>query len=303
MTLSFNMFDPAWMDLFLDYLDRERGVSKHTLDAYARDLSQFHAYLENSQRANLSEWDARLWEGFIHYLRKRSLTESSIARKLSAVRAMLKYLKRKGLISRLPSDETTHTKPHRALPDTLSPNEMRRLLLQPPLENAPGLRDRTMLELMYATGLRVSELLGLRLQDLNLVERVLRVQGKRGRERLIPLNAPAAEWIQRYLTEARPALLGKRTSPYLFLNCRGGSLSRTAFWNKIKEYAALAEITKNVTPHTLRHSFAVHLLNGGADLRIVQELLGHADLSTTQIYTQVSLDRLKEVYKKAHPRA
>lgn len=297
------MFDPAWIDLFLDYLDRERGVSKHTLDAYAHDLSQFHDYLENSQRLNLAEWDPLLWEGFIYYLRKRSLTEGSIARKLSAVRAMLKYLKRKGLINKIPSDEQAHTKPHRALPDALSPNEMRRLLLQPPLDNPLGLRDRTMLELMYATGLRVSELLGLRLSDLNMVERVLKVQGKRGRERLIPLSATASEWIQRYLTEARPALLGKRTSPSLFLNHRGSALSRIAFWNKIKEYAALAEITKNVTPHTLRHSFAIHLLNGGADLRIVQELLGHADLSTTQIYTQVSLDRLKEVYKKAHPRA
>lgn len=297
------MFEPTWIDLFLDYLDRERGLSKHTLDAYAHDLNQFYAYLESSQRLNLSEWDTHLWEGFIYYLRKCSLTESSIARKLSAVHAILKYLKRKGLINQLPSDEQAHTKPHRTLPSTLSPNEMRRLLLQPPLNNPLGLRDRTMLELMYATGLRVSELLGLRLNDLNMVERVLRVQGKRGRERLIPLSATAAEWIQHYLTEARPALLGKRTSSHLFLNHRGNALSRISFWNKIKEYTALAGITKNVTPHTLRHSFAIHLLNGGADLRIVQELLGHADLSTTQIYTQISLDRLKEVYKKAHPRA
>jgi integrase/recombinase XerD len=297
------MFDPAWIDLFLDYMDRERAVSKHTLDAYARDLSQFHAYLENSQRLQPDVWDAQLWEGFIYYLRKRSLTESSIARKLSAVRAMMKYLKRKGLISVLPSDQQAHTKPHRALPDALSANEMRRLMLQPSIDNPLGLRDRTMLELMYATGLRVSELLGLRLSDLNMVERVIRVQGKRGRERLIPLSATATEWIQHYLTGARPKLLGKRTSSYLFLNSRGGALSRIAFWNKIKEYAALANITKNVTPHTLRHSFAIHLLNGGADLRVVQELLGHADISSTQIYTQVSLDRLKEVYKKAHPRA
>ncbi|MCW5933280.1 MAG: site-specific tyrosine recombinase XerD [Fimbriimonadia bacterium] len=297
------MFQSTWIDLYLDYLQHERQVSRHTLDAYARDLTQFHDFLESSERLNPSLWNSQMWEGFVYYLRKRSLTESSIARKLSAVRAMLKYCVRKGLLDRLPDEQDTHAKPHRPLPDVLTPHEMRRLLMQPPLDQARGMRDRAMLELMYATGLRVSELLGLRLQDMNMVERTARVLGKRGRERVLPLSPTAIEWVQTYLSEARPALTKKRSSPYLFLNDRGGVLSRVAFWNLIKEYAALAGITKNVTPHTLRHSFAVHLLNGGADLRAVQELLGHTDISTTQIYTQVSLDRLKEVYKKSHPRA
>jgi integrase/recombinase XerD len=189
----------------------------------------------------------------------------------------------------------------------LTPSEIRRLLLQPPLDNPLGIRDRAMLEVMYATGLRVSELLGLRMEHLNLADRVLRVQGKRGRERLVPLLENAAYWLQRYLSEARPKLLPRRKKgsvpDWVFLNERGTPLSRIAFWHKVKLYAASAGITKTVTPHTLRHSFAVHLLSGGADLRTVQELLGHSDISTTQLYTQVSLERLKEVYKKSHPRA
>jgi integrase/recombinase XerD len=211
-----------------------------------------------------------------------------------------------GLISDEPPAALSPARPRRALPVVLTPSEIRRLLLQPPLDNPLGIRDRAMLEVMYATGLRVSELLGLRMEHLNLTDRVLRVQGKRGRERLVPLTESAAYWLQRYLSEARPKLLPRRKTGVpdrVFLNDRGTPLSRISFWNKVQLYAASAGITKTVTPHTLRHSFAVHLLSGGADLRAVQELLGHSDITTTQLYTQVSLERLKEVYKKSHPRA
>ncbi len=293
----------AYIDAFLDYLARERQVSPHTLNAYAVDLRQFCEYLKRAERIDPHEWDSSLWEGFIHYLRRRSMSESSIARKLSAARAFLKHLYRRGVLDSEPPDALSAPKVHRALPATLTPHELRRLLLQPPLGTPHGLRDRTMLETMYTTGMRVSELLSLLLEQLNLSERLVRVEGKRGRERWLPLPDPTVYWLQRYLSDARPKLANpKRPNAMLFLNERGDALSRIAFWNKIKYYAACAGIEKNISPHTLRHSFAVHLLNGGADLRAVQELLGHEDISTTQIYTQVSLDRLMEVYKKAHPR-
>jgi integrase/recombinase XerD len=295
-----------WVDGFLDYLGRERQLSPHTLNAYATDLTQFVDYLVRADRLEPAEWDATLWEGFIYYLRRRSMSEASIARKLSAARAFLRYLHRRGLLSDEPPAALSPARPRRALPVVLTPSEIRRLLLQPPLDNPLGIRDRAMLEVMYATGLRVSELLGLRMEHLNLTDRVLRVQGKRGRERLVPLTESAAYWLQRYLSEARPKLLPRRKTGVpdrVFLNDRGTPLSRITFWNKVQLYAASAGITKKVTPHTLRHSFAVHLLSGGADLRAVQELLGHSDITTTQLYTQVSLERLKEVYKKSHPRA
>lgn len=293
----------AYVDSFLDYLARERQVSPHTRAAYAVDLMQFCDYLKRAERTNPHEWDSSLWEGFIHFLRRRSMSESSIARKLSAARAFLKYLYRRGVLETEPPDALATPRVHRALPAILTPHELRRLLLQPPLDTPHGLRDRAMLEMMYTTGMRVSELLSLTLAQLNLSERLVRVEGKRGRERWLPLPDSTVYWLQRYLSEARPKLArSKRPTETLFLNDRGDTLSRIAFWNKVKYYAACAGIEKNISPHTLRHSFAVHLLNGGADLRAVQELLGHEDISTTQIYTQVSLDHLKEVYKKAHPR-
>jgi integrase/recombinase XerD len=293
----------AYIDGFLDYLAQERQVSRHTLNAYAVDLRQFCDYLQRSGRADPADWDTTLWEGFMHYLRRRSMSESSIARKLSAARAFLKHLYRRGVLEHEPPDALATPRVHRALPNTLTPHELRRLLLQPPLDTPYGLRDRTMLEMMYTTGMRVSELLSITLEQLNLSEGLVRVVGKRGRERWLPLPDGTVYWLQRYLSDARPKLARpKRPCHALFLNDRGAPLSRISFWNKLKEYAASAGIEKNISPHTLRHSFAVHLLNGGADLRAVQELLGHEDISTTQIYTQVSLDRLKEVYKKAHPR-
>ncbi|MDW8052201.1 MAG: site-specific tyrosine recombinase XerD [Armatimonadota bacterium] len=294
----------AYIDSFLDYLQRERKASPHTVSAYAVDIAQFCEYLRRAQRTDPTSWDASLWDGFVHFLARYQMREATIARKLSAARAFLKYLYRRGVLESEPPEMLTPLKTHRLLPTTLTPHEIRRLLLQPPLDTPHGLRDRTMLETMYTTGMRVSELLGLRLEHLNLSEQLVRVEGKRGRERWLPLPNTTTYWLQRYLTEARPKLVNpKRPNSILFLNDRGDALSRVAFWGKLRHYAARAGIQKPISPHTLRHSFAVHLLSGGADLRAVQELLGHQDISTTQIYTQVSLDRLKEVYKRSHPRS
>lgn len=291
------------IDPFLEFLAQERQVSAHTVSAYAVDLAQFASYLRHAERNDPYTWDASLWEGYIHFLRRRGMSEKSIARKLSAVRTFLKYLYRRGVLEQEPPDLLEAPKVHRALPDTLTASEVRRLLLAPDLTTPHGLRDRTMIEMLYTTGMRVSELLGLSLEQLDLREAFVRVWGKRARERVIPLTEQTVYWLQRYLGEARPQLVRpKKPTRMLFLNDRGGALSRVAFWGKIKTYAEQAGITKSISPHTLRHSFAVHLLNGGADLRTVQELLGHADIATTQIYTQVSVERLREVYKKSHPR-
>ncbi|MCS7209826.1 MAG: tyrosine-type recombinase/integrase, partial [Fimbriimonadales bacterium] len=265
----------AYIDSFLDYLARERQVSLHTLNAYAVDLAQFCEYLRRAARHDPSDWDSSLWEGFMHYLRRRQMREASIARKLSAVRAFLKYLHRRGILDEEPPDTLVAPKVQRTLPTTLTPHELRRLLLQPSLDTPHGVRDRTMLETMYTTGMRVSELLNLTLEQLNLSEQLVRVEGKRGRERWLPLPDDTVYWLQRYLGDARPKLVNpKRPSTVLFLNDRGEALSRVAFWGKVKHYAACAGIEKAISPHTLRHSFAVHLLNGGADLRAVQQLLG-----------------------------
>ncbi len=291
------------IDSFLDYLQRERQLSQNTLLAYAVDLNQFVDYLEHSGRMNPAEWDTGLWEGFLYYLRRLGKSEASIARKLSATRTFLLYLYRRGILDCEPPEPLINPRPRRTLPTVLSISELRRLLLQPCVDTPLGLRDRTMLELMASTGLRVSEMLGLRIEDLNLSDRLLRVEGKRGRERLLPLTEQTTRWLQRYLSEARPKLVNrKHPTSHLFLNDRGTPLSRVAFWEKVKTYALSAGITKPISPHTLRHSFAVHLLRGGADLRAVQELLGHSDIATTQIYTQVNIEHLREVYNKAHPR-
>lgn len=293
----------AYIDSFLEYLRSERRASAHTVNAYAVDLRQFAEYLQRSGRTEPHLWNATLWEGFIYALRRLALSESSIARKLSAVRTFLQYLYRRGILTEEPPEALETPRIHRALPETLTVNEVRRLLLQPDLDTPHGLRDRTMLETMYTTGMRVSELLGLKIDNLNLADGMVLVLGKRGRERVLPLFETTVSWIQRYLSEARPKLVNpKRLCDHLFLNDRGDPLSRIAFWGKVKTYAISAGITKNISPHTLRHSFAVHLLNGGADLRAVQELLGHTDIATTQIYTQVSLEHLREVYQKSHPR-
>jgi integrase/recombinase XerD len=290
-------------DQFLAHLARERRASAHTVEAYARDTERFLRFA-TSARVPLERFhEAETLERFSVALRKQSLAEVSIARKLCAVRAFLRFLYRRGVLAQMPVREAQSARVRRRLPSFLSETEVRRLLRQPDTSTPLGVRDRCILELLYASGLRVSELLDLDVQDVQGPEPLLRVVGKRGRERLAPYGRAADAWLRRYLEEARPKLVGSPRHDKLFLNSRGGPLGRVGLWQRLTGYAGSAGITKKLSPHTLRHSFAVHLIAGGADLRVVQELLGHADISTTQIYTQVTNERLREVYKKSHPRA
>lgn len=288
---------------FLNYLRVERNASAHTQDAYARDL---HQLVEFARRRGYSLGDALGENGllaFAQHLRGRGLAETSVERKLCVARAFARFLRREGI---LPEEATASVSTFhlpRKLPNALSREEVDRLLEQPDTATPLGLRDRAMLELAYAAGLRVSELLGLRLQDVQVEEGFVRVFGKRAKERWVPFGESAKHALQRYLQFARPKLCGKHSEDYLFLSERGTPLSRTQFWLRLKQYARRAGIARPISPHTLRHSFAVHLLQGGADLRAVQEMLGHASINTTQIYTRVSIDHLREVYQKHHPRA
>lgn len=291
------------IDRFVHYLRVERGASAHTQNAYSRDLRQLAQF---ARQRGYSLQDALSENGllaFSQYLRQRGLAEVSIERKLCAARAFARFLRQEGVLPEEPVPSVATFRLPRKLPNALSRQEVESLLSQPDVRTPIGLRDRAMLELAYAAGLRVSEVVGLRLQDVDLQEGFVRVFGKRAKERWVPFGDSAKSALQEYLRLARPKLLGKRSEDYLFLSERGTPLSRTQFWLRLKQYAQQAGISRPVSPHTLRHSFAVHLLQGGADLRAVQEMLGHASINTTQIYTRVSIDHLREVYMKHHPRA
>jgi len=288
---------------FLHYLRVERGASAHTQDAYSRDLHQLAEFARKrgfALRESLGE-DGLL--AFAQHLRQQGLAEVSIERKLCAARAFARFLRQEGVLPEEPATSVSAFRLPRKLPNALSRREVDNLLSQPDTRTPLGLRDRAMLELAYAAGLRVSELVGLRLQDVDLQEGFVRVFGKRAKERWVPFGDSAKTALQDYLQLARPKLASKRSEDYLFLSERGTPLSRTQFWLRLKHYAQQAGISRMVSPHTLRHSFAVHLLQGGADLRAVQEMLGHASINTTQVYTRVSVDHLREVYRKHHPRA
>lgn len=291
------------IDRFLHYLRVERGASAHTQDAYSRDLRQLAQF---ARQRGYSPQEALSENGllaFSQHLRQKGLAEVSIERKLCAARALARFLRQEGVLPEEPVPSVATFRLPRKLPNALSRQEVESLLSQPDVRTPIGLRDRAMLELAYAAGLRVSEVVGLRLQDVDLQEGFVRVFGKRAKERWVPFGDSARSALQEYLRLARPKLLGKRSEDYLFLSERGTPLSRTQFWLRLKQYARRAGISRPVSPHTLRHSFAVHLLQGGADLRAVQEMLGHASINTTQIYTRVGIDHLREVYMKHHPRA
>lgn len=289
-------------DRFLLHLERERRASPHTVAAYARDTQRFVALCRSARIRHERLHHAETLERFSHALRKEGLGESSIARKLCAVRAFLRFLYRHGDLDEPPMKSESGRRVHRRLPSYLTLVEMNALLAQPDTSTPVGLRDRCILEMLFATGLRVSELLGLTVEDASQPEPLIRVTGKRGKERIVPYGRAAAAWLERYLLEGRPALTAKRANAALFLNMRGKPLSRSGLWRLLHGYARAAGITKPLGPHSMRHSFAVHLLSGGADLRVVQELLGHADISTTQIYTHVTNERLREIHRRCHPR-
>ena len=293
--------EAALIEAFIDGLWMERGLSAHTLSAYRADLAGFALWLQGQGGDLMSVRRDRL----LQYLAARvqaGAKPRSTARLLSSLRRFYRFQVREGRLSEDPTALVESPKLGRPLPKALSESEVE-ALLQAPEENDPlGLRDRTMLELIYATGLRVSELVGMTLDQLNLRQGVVRITGKGSKERLVPVGEEALSWLERYLALGRPALLGRRQAAHLFVTQRGEGLTRQAFWYRVKHYARVACIARPLSPHTLRHSFATHLLNHGADLRVVQLLLGHSDLSTTQIYTHVARQRLQELHAKHHPR-
>ena len=291
--------DSRSIEEFIDLSWMERGLAEATLSAYRSDLSRFSRWL--SGRGRRLEEVRRL--DVLDFLGEHAhWPPRTVARRLSALRRFYQHLEREGRIRNNPCDRVDAPRLGRPLPGVLSEQEVERLLAAPDLETASGVRDRTMLEVLYATGLRVSELVGLRSEQVNLIQGVLRVVGKGGKERLVPLGEPAVEWLERYFRKGRPDILGERRTPALFPTSRGRAMTRQAFWHLIKRYAVRAGISQGISPHTLRHAFATHLLDHGADLRVVQMLLGHRDISTTQIYTHIARERLKVLHARHHPR-
>lgn len=289
------------LDSFIDHLWLEDGLSRNTLVSYRLDLTQFAEWLQKTCDKSLLEVSQADIQQYLA-IRFPQSKPRSISRLIASLRRFYKYCLREALLGADPTEQIDSPKLPRALPKSLNEEEVEALLKAPDINVALGLRDRAMLEVLYASGLRVSELVGLRVTEVSLSEGVIRVTGKGSKTRLVPMGEVAVEWIARYLKESRPEILQKRLSDTLFVTQRGGAMTRQAFWYLIKRYALLAGITKHLSPHVLRHAFATHLLNHGADLRVVQMLLGHADISTTQIYTHVARERLKQLHSMHHPR-
>ena len=292
----------ALIDRFCDHLWLEDGLAPNTLAAYRRDLSAYAGWLAHERRVNVEDANASDLQAWLAVCLARRKSAKSAARYTSSLKRFYRFLAREGLVGADPTQNLDHPKLPRSLPKSLSEAEVEALLDAADDASNLGLRDRAMLETIYATGLRVSELVGLKLLHLDLRAGMARVTGKGGKDRVVPLGEVALEWIELYLREARSDLLAGRQSDLVFASPRAGALTRQAFWYRIKLLARKAGIRTPVSPHTLRHAFATHLLNHGADLRVVQLLLGHADISTTQIYTHVAKERLKRLHARHHPR-
>jgi len=290
------------IDSYLRHLEVSRRLASNSLEAYSRDLGRLAAFAEKKGTA-LEALTLHDLEAFVRDLMTAGLSPASTARGVAAVRGFYKYLRLNGLIPANPADDLRSPRSFKTLPKFLSTEDVDALLAAPDVTTPRGLRDRALIELLYATGLRVSELVGLRIADVRLNEGFLKTIGKGSKERIVPIGDEAASWVGKYLKDARPILTKKREVPWLFLNNRGQRLSRVGFWKGLKAYGAKARIRGAQSPHVLRHSFATHLLDRGADLRAIQAMLGHADLSTTQIYTHVLEARLRQVYDRFHPRS
>ncbi|MBN1676776.1 MAG: site-specific tyrosine recombinase XerD [Kiritimatiellae bacterium] len=287
---------------FLDYLSFERGLSPNTRAAYANDLRRFVAYLESRGLDSFNSVSRRHILDFLLRERDRGLSANSVSRLLVAVKMFFRYLEQESLLTRNIADSMESPRLWKVLPTVLSYRETERLLNAPLSSDPYGLRDRAVLELFYATGLRVSEIANLRLEDVHVGEGYVRCLGKGGKERVVPVGGTARGWVERYIREARGAFVRKADEDALFLTYRGRRFSRKGLWHMFKTYARKAGITKDISPHTLRHSFASHLLSNGAPLRVIQEMLGHADIATTQIYTHVDEGRLLAAHRQFHPR-
>lgn len=287
---------------FLNHLRVEKGLSDNTIQAYRRDIQKFAEYLRERKLASKDVQRGDIVD-FLGVLYQNHLDSRSVARYLVTVRQFFRYLMIEEIIKEDPAAHIESPRFRQSLPDFLSIEEVERLLEQPDTTTLVGIRDRAMIELMYSTGLRVSELCGLQVSDLQMDAGCLRCIGKGDKERIVPVGRKALGVVQQYLRESRPQLLRERTSPFIFVKGNGSKMDRMGFWIILGRYGRKAGLRKSLTPHMLRHSFATHLLDRGADLRSVQMMLGHSDISTTQIYTHVVEERLKQVYKAHHPRA
>ena len=290
------------IDAYLRHLEVSRRLAINSLEAYSRDLGRLAAFA-GTRGTTIESLTLADLEAFVRDLMTSGLSPASTARGVAAVRGYFKFLRVNGTIDANPADDLRSPRSFKALPKFLSTDDVDALLAAPDVTKPRGLRDRALIELLYATGLRVSELVGLRVADVRLAEGFLKTIGKGSKERIVPIGDEATHWVSKYVNEARPGLMKKKETPFLFLNSRGQRLSRVGFWKGLKAYGVKAGLRGALSPHVLRHSFATHLLDRGADLRAIQAMLGHADLSTTQIYTHVLEARLRQVYDRFHPRS
>ncbi|MFC1646630.1 site-specific tyrosine recombinase XerD [Candidatus Omnitrophota bacterium] len=290
------------IDIFLNYLSVERGLAQNTISSYQRDLLRYDRFLRSTNVVDVNKIDKEDIRSYLVYQKEKDLSSSTIARSLVAIRLFHRFLLREKLALKDPTDVIDSPKLWKKIPNALSFSEIEKLLSSPDTKKKKGIRDKAILETMYAAGLRVSELTNLRVEDVNLDAGFIRCLGKGRKERVVPLGRAATVSIKRYLKNSRQKFLKKKIAKYLFLNHSGARISRIYIWKLIKEYAKQARIKNPIKPHVLRHSFATHLLEGGADLRSVQEMLGHANISTTQVYTHINRGRLKTIHKKFHPR-
>jgi integrase/recombinase XerD len=290
-------------DSFISYLAVVKGLSKNTLESYGRDVSKWVAYLEERGIVDIREVDYKVILDFLTHLREQNLNARSVARILVSIKQFFRFLLAEKIIEKDPTFLIRTPKIRTSIPGVLSLDDVEKLLSAPDDKTPEGVRDLAMLEVLYATGIRVTELVSLQLNSVNFELGYLMVYGKGGKERIVPIGDKAIAGLQEYMNISRPSLLKSRKSVYLFVTRRGGKMTRQGFWKLIKGYAGRTGIGKKISPHTLRHSFATHLLERGADLRTIQIMLGHSDISTTQIYTHIQRERLKEIHRKYHPRS
>jgi integrase/recombinase XerD len=292
----------ALVQKFIGFLEKDKRLSINTLQSYKRDIEQYITFLHEMNLQNLSNTNKTTVIAHLLHLQKKGRATSTISRNLASIRSFYQYSTKNKIIDQDPTSELESPKVEKKLPQILSTQEVELLLEQPKCVDLKGYRDKAMLELLYATGIRVSELISLNTSDINLELGFIKCN-KGSRERMIPLGSMAISAVNEYLAKARGLLIQRNDEKALFVNINGRRLTRQGFWKIIKQYKNQAKISKDITPHTLRHSFAAHLLENGADLRSIQEMLGHSDISSTQIYAQIAKNRIKEVYKKTHPRA
>ncbi len=290
------------LDEFLNYLSVERGLSRNTIASYRTDLLSFLNYLDTKGQQDIEKIKRQDITEYLLYLKDKKLSSNSISRALVAIKVFYKFLVQEHFAKDDVAGILESPKLIRPLPNVLNVQEVDKLLRAPAVRDWMGIRDRAALELMYATGMRVSEMVELAKDGINLDVGFIKCRGKGGKERIVPMGRQACLSLERYLEKVRPTLVKKKQDEHLFLSRLGRKVSRQSFWKMIKRYAKIARIKKEIAPHTLRHSFATHLLERGADLRVVQEMLGHADISTTQVYTHINKERLKSIHKQFHPR-